>query len=138
MSSFTNSAFLEVLDDFRFRLIKPFEYYVGNPDAPDAVYTVPAGFETDFASVPRWMWSFLPPTGRYTKAAILHDYLVTPEQTGPQGYSHTPVPRDRADELFYESMLVLGVKPHLAWLMYQSVRLYSIYHKLRLRYVGSF
>jgi hypothetical protein len=37
--------------------------------------TVPKGFVTDFASVPQVLWNVLPPTGRYSYAAIIHDYL---------------------------------------------------------------
>jgi len=36
---------------------------------------VPKGFVTDFASVPRALHSMIGPTGRYTNAAIVHDYL---------------------------------------------------------------
>lgn len=36
---------------------------------------VPSGFVTDFASVPRPFWAILPPAGRYTQAAIAHDYM---------------------------------------------------------------
>lgn len=42
-------------------------------DVPQA--TVPSGFVTDFASIPRVFWSLLPPDGTYTYAAIIHDYL---------------------------------------------------------------
>ena len=41
----------------------------------DDVLTVPECSPTDFASVPRVFVWFLPRYGRYTKAAILHDYL---------------------------------------------------------------
>lgn len=37
--------------------------------------TIPRGFVTDFASIPRPLWSLLSPHGRYSKAAIVHDYL---------------------------------------------------------------
>lgn len=37
--------------------------------------TVPAGFVTDLASIPRVFWSVFPPDGRYTFPAIVHDYL---------------------------------------------------------------
>lgn len=37
--------------------------------------TVPAGFVTDFASVPRLVWAFISPWGKHGKAAVLHDYL---------------------------------------------------------------
>lgn len=117
-STFTSPAVLEVLDDWEFRLVLPFEFYEGSRENPSAVYCVPAGFVTDLASVPRWMWSFLQPTGRYTKAAILHDWLIKPD---------SGVIRADADRIFYEAMQVLGVHPSLAWLMYRAVRLYSFY-----------
>lgn len=33
------------------------------------------GYVTDFASVPKWLWSFFPPIGKYNRAALIHDYL---------------------------------------------------------------
>lgn len=37
---------------------------------------VPAGFVTDFASIPQPLWSLgLSPNGTYSRAAIVHDYL---------------------------------------------------------------
>src|SRR5262245_60709692 len=44
---------------------------------------VPAGFVTDFASIPRAFWSLLRPDGRYTHPAIVHDYLYW-TQTAPR------------------------------------------------------
>ncbi|MEM9213525.1 MAG: DUF1353 domain-containing protein [Cyanobacteria bacterium P01_F01_bin.150] len=57
-----------------FELIEPFNHYVGH-DGSDDVISVPAGFQTDFASVPCVFWPILPPVGRYSKAAVIHDYL---------------------------------------------------------------
>lgn len=37
--------------------------------------TIPKGFKTDLASIPRIFWSFYPPFGDYMNAAIIHDYL---------------------------------------------------------------
>jgi len=37
--------------------------------------TVPTGFVTDFASIPRIFWSALRPDGEYAYAAVVHDYL---------------------------------------------------------------
>ncbi len=36
---------------------------------------VPAGFETNLTSTPRFLWRIWPPTGAYAAAAIVHDYL---------------------------------------------------------------
>lgn len=40
-----------------------------------AAVTVPAGFVTDLASIPRVFFSLLRPDGTYTYPAIVHDYL---------------------------------------------------------------
>lgn len=37
-------------------------------------HTVPKGYRTDFASVPRFFWRVFPPIGRYCQAAVLHDW----------------------------------------------------------------
>ena len=38
--------------------------------------TVPKGFVTDFASIPKPLWSLgLSPYGQYSRAAVIHDYL---------------------------------------------------------------
>lgn len=75
------------------------------------VITVPTGYITDFASVPRLFWLFFPRYGKYTKAAVIHDYL----------YSEGIGTKDRADAIFYHSMLTLGVNAFKAWVMYQAV-----------------
>ena len=53
-------------------LREPLVYEVRNTGA---VVTVPAGFVTDFASIPSAFCVILPKTGRYLAAAIVHDYL---------------------------------------------------------------
>lgn len=119
MSSFTSPAILEILDNLSFRVVQPFEFYVGESEATaTARYSVPMGFVTDLASIPRVLWALLPPHGRYAKAAILHDYLLTKVQVGE-------LPRPTADAIFYEAMLVLNVPIWQAWLMYQAVALYT-------------
>ncbi len=52
-------------------------------------FVVPAGMPTDFASVPRAFVWFLPRYGRYTRAAILHDYLWRFRVNDPNG-AHQP------------------------------------------------
>ncbi|HEA6390177.1 DUF1353 domain-containing protein, partial [Escherichia coli] len=51
MSKFTTPAILEMLDDYRWRLVEPFEFWL--TDNPDDVIYVPEGYVTDLASVPR-------------------------------------------------------------------------------------
>ena len=59
--------------------------WLPNNDQLDSkAVTVPKGFITDFASIPRIFWSFLPRDGRYTYAAIVHDYLYWTQSTSRQ------------------------------------------------------
>ena len=77
--------------------------------------TVPEGFETDFASIPRIFWSIMPPTGRYSRAAVLHDYLY-----------HLPnCSRFLADSLFRESMKQRGVPLWKRLVIFYSVRFFG-------------
>lgn len=76
-------------------------------------YTVPAGFETDFASIPRLFWTFVGhPAGQYAQAAVLHDWL----------YRTKAAPRAEADRIFREAMGVLEVPAWQRWAMWAAVR----------------
>ena len=115
MSSFTTPAQLELLDGgLRFRLLAPFVYHVGQYPSAQRI-EVPAGFETDLASIPRILWSWLPPHGRYAKAALLHDWLYSPHAAAYE--------RRFADRVFLEAMAVLGVSAPVRYLLYAAVRL---------------
>lgn len=89
----------------------PFSY-----DSSVGRIDVPAGFVTDFASVPKLLWNVLPPFGRYGNAAIIHDYLYR-----TQGYASKPV----ADAIFLEAMKALGVSRLTRTLMYYAVSLFG-------------
>ena len=56
-------------------LTKPINWMPNPGQESFAAVRVPVGFVTDFASIPRIFWSILPPDGKYTYPAILHDYL---------------------------------------------------------------
>jgi hypothetical protein len=79
---------------------------------------VPEGFVTDLASVPRILWAIFPPFGRYTEAAVVHDYLYRIEAD-----------RKEADKEFYYIMRDEGVKKWKAKLMYWAVRLFGGIYK---------
>lgn len=81
---------------------------------------VDAGFETDFASVPRPLVWFLPRTGLWTLAAILHDWLWRLE--APMGR----VTWREADRLFREAMRDLGVPFLRRWVMWSAVRVAAV------------
>lgn len=61
----------------------------------------PAGFVTDFASIPRLLWTLIPPRGRYNRAAIIHDFLYQHAPRDPRtGEACT---RGRADAILGEA-----------------------------------
>jgi hypothetical protein len=114
MSTFTTPADLRMAGRYSFELLAPFEFHVGDYPS-DEVIRVPAGFVTDLASVPRVLWSILPPHGRYAKAAIVHDYL----------YAQAIGTKAEADSIFNEAMAVLGVPKWRRRAMYAAVRLFG-------------
>ena len=92
-------------------LLEPLEYHVGTPGS-DEVIEAPAGFRTDFASVP-WFGRWLVSTWKRTaRAAVIHDYLYSMEGRRRYGYE-----RARADAIFLEVLRVMGHKRRLiVWL----------------------
>jgi hypothetical protein len=79
-------------------------------------WTVPVDSPTDFASVPRVFVWFLPRYGRYTKAAILHDYLWrTQAKEGHMSWID-------ADGLFRRAMREQDVPFLRRWMMWAAVR----------------
>jgi hypothetical protein len=86
----------------------------------DGVLVVPRGFQTDFASVPRWAYSIFPPTDLYDAATTLHDAgyghaLYTPD------HQRVHLIKDWTDRLFYEAMRASGVGRIRAAVMYRAV-----------------
>lgn len=113
MSQFTTPAILEMLDHYLWRVHEPFEFYLSDDNSD--VISVPAGFVTDLATVPRIFWTLLPPDGKYAKAAIIHDYL----------YDNALRTKKEADLIFLDGMTVLGVPKWKRTIMYWAVRLFG-------------
>lgn len=113
MSKFTTPAILELQDRYLWKIYQPFEFYLTEDNSD--IIVVPAGFITDLASVPRIMWSFLPPDGKYAKAAIVHDYL----------YDNGLRTKKQADLIFLDAMRVLGVPRWKRTIMYLAVNYFG-------------
>lgn len=126
MSSFTTQLRVDPFDDNmrRWILREEFDYVIGDLDG-DEMVSVPVGFITDFATVPRIFWGILPPFGRYGKAAVVHDYLCTYKiiktKTGERKCT-----RLEGDKIFLEAMGVSKVNPIIKYTMFGVVRLYAI------------
>lgn len=102
----------------RYKLIEPLRVRaaLGGAMLSGLRITVPAGFETDLASVPRFFWRWFPPAGDYAAAAVVHDWFYR----HPSGIS-----RFLADAIFRDLMAALGVPAWKRWLMWAAVRLNS-------------
>jgi hypothetical protein len=59
-------------DQTTWLLLRPFQYKILDTNL---VIDVPAGFVTDFASIPRELWMLASPHGFYSRASIIHDFL---------------------------------------------------------------
>lgn len=68
-------------------------------EGDDFAHVVPAGFETDLASVPRLFRWALNRNGASRRPAVLHDHL----------YATQVVSRARADEIFRQALQAEGV-----------------------------
>lgn len=116
MSSFTDNLIVSPLPDGkRWVVRRAFRYYVGEENSAQVI-TVPAGFITDFASIPRLFWRILPKWGKYGNAAVVHDFLY---------WDQTKFDRKHSDVIFLEAMNVLKVPKRTARMMYRAVRMFG-------------
>ncbi len=82
------------------------------------IICVPRGFITDLASVPKMFWTIFPPFGKYTPAAIVHDFLYSK-------YNNTGINRTLADKIFLFIMKELKVNILKRYAMYKAVRIFG-------------
>lgn len=113
----------------RWRLLAPLSYLVGVGDAARCI-VVPAGFETDFASIPRpFRWAFAPDSPTAARAAVLHDFLysrggcVSATGFGLPGPVELRLTRRACDSLLYSGMRFDGAGHAVASLFYVAVRI---------------
>jgi hypothetical protein len=75
--------------------------------------SVPVGFVTDFASIPRALWTALPRDGDYVWAAVVHDYL----------YWYQTTTKDIADDVLNAAMIDFKIPAAERFAIYQGVHL---------------
>lgn len=84
-----------------------------HPDTGEQ-FEIPRGFVTDLTSVPRLFWTAFPPCGKYTSAAVLHDYLY---------WINSPkCDRKCADDILLLAMKEAGVDIFTRTSIYSAVR----------------
>jgi phytoene dehydrogenase-like protein len=91
-------------------LLTEWTFRVSSDDGELLTLTVPDGFVTDLASVPRLPAAYLLFGNRARRAAILHDWLYTER-----------FPREWADAVFFAAMRH-EVNPPAAYAMWLAVR----------------
>jgi len=109
---------VELLENNRWELQLPLQWYRDANGEEWMAIDVPKGMTTDFATIPWWLSKFFPPIGyRYARAAVIHDWFYYLARTGK------PLCRRRmADTVFHMIMREDGVGPIRAWLMWIVVR----------------
>lgn len=112
LTNFSGPLVVEESPGAKWVLVHPLEYR-----GKRQKFRIPAGFETDFASVPRVLWSVFPPYGKWLKAAVLHDMLYA---TPPRG-----VTRRDADGLFRRVLKEEGCSTWRACVMYWALRAFG-------------
>lgn len=117
--STASSEFLTLLNDKRTRagskdrtLVEPLVYYSA---MLQLLVTVPAGFVTDYASVPRAPLTYWLFGGVGDEAAVVHDFL----------YEKGLVPRNVADEVYAEALAACAVPAWRRGPMWAAVRLFG-------------
>lgn len=82
--------------------------------------TVPSGFHTDLASIPRFMWAILSPRySAFIAPAIIHDYLYSIK---------TKKGRKYADDVLLSALLENNVSYYTSMKFYYGVRLFGWLH----------
>lgn len=112
MSKFLDTLNVSEISDSIFSVIDhPFRY---ESDIAKQIITVPIGFYTDFASVPRWMpvmYSLLGDTAH--EPAVIHDWL----------YYSAFTSREMADNVLLEAMKYWGMPSWRYYPIYWGVRM---------------
>ena len=107
-----------------YRLLEPLIFNDG-----ERIITVPEGFETNLASVPRVPFAYVAWGDRAHREAVLHDYLYS--------IGAVPdLPREECDKLFRQAMISRGNPWWIYQPMYWGVRLggWTGYKKLPVFY----
>jgi hypothetical protein len=122
MSRFTNILVVSPYPDGKtWYLRSDFGFDRGKEGSGDTI-TVPIGFSTDFASIPRIFWTVLPKWGKYGNAAVVHDYLYYRQELNA-----AKLPRKTADDILLEGMIVLNVVPWQRFVIYHAVRWFGFF-----------
>ena len=94
----------KLLGKDHWRVVAPFTYLISD----DRHVSIPAGYLTDGASVPKIFWNIIPPWGIYGQAAVVHDILCEYLSVVDNGYP-VPITRSYCDRVLHDAMEALEV-----------------------------
>lgn len=92
--------------------------------------TIPQGFLTDGASVPRMFWTFFPSWGKYGQAACVHDFLCEYLIISDNGKIRN-ITRVECDKIFLKLMTEMQIGKTKRLLMYWGVSMFRIFAKVK-------
>lgn len=104
---------VKYLGKSKFQLTLDYSYSTKN-----YLIKIPAGFITDFASIPPFLQIFINKYGEHNSASIIHDWLYSKE-------CYLRISRLEADRIFLEIMLENKVNKIKAHIMYRAVRIFG-------------
>jgi uncharacterized protein DUF1353 len=111
---------LDYIDGFHWKIQEELQFDLGELGSNEFVI-VPAGYTTDFHSIPRPLWPIFPPA-QYGKSSVVHDYLceggfITHLRDGLE--YHIQPGDGQIDAIYRESLEVEGcgkIKRYSMWL----------------------
>lgn len=118
MSAFIGNLDTRIIKDDKaglFQLLAPFSF---QSDRLGRTFTAPAGFQTDFCSVPRVPLAYDMLGNRARMSGAIHDWL----------YSSHVTTREEADQVLHEMLLLDGVSECEAGQFYLAVRMFGASH----------
>jgi hypothetical protein len=135
MSAFTEPLQIEeVIPGKRWRLLGEIRYEA-RVEGSGQWIVVPAGFETDGATLPAALRLVLAVWGTYGRAACVHDFLyglIRHKAWDDQAFAALAgkpadplMVRAWADAEFHTAMIACGTSRPLAWLMWAAVRAFG-------------
>lgn len=87
---------------------------------------VPAGYRTDFASIPRAAWSYMDPEDPVILyGSVVHDWLYTHAGQLPDGRAYS---RELADKILREAMASCRARRDQLFFVYNALRLFGGSH----------
>ena len=104
-----------------FQLEDDYHYQLG----PGSVITVPAGYVTNFGTIPQFMGWFVQPA-QLREAAIVHDWMCNEKFTDDETPIFSGYSRWMADAVLYEAMARIGFRWFKRAMVFAAVRAAAI------------